>query len=90
MRVLGSFYREEEGPPMMEEIPEQFRGFQWLVFRGKRSGNRFFSSGYSEDRKDYRSDMYIILAGFNTMWECQQFLGFNPRYWARDEKGELK
>lgn len=56
---------------------------KYVVFKSRRFGHSFFSlSGGG-----YETDMYEVVGGYDTAWECQEKIGIPEKYRAPKEEG---
>lgn len=65
-----------------QPTPAEFDGKKYLVYRGKRLGNMFFST-YSNT---YEEGWYEIVAGTDTMWAAQRIIGIPEQYRSQELK----
>jgi hypothetical protein len=64
-----------EPEPVLSPIPSEHADKKFTVFRSKMYGTSFFS----HTGTTYESNWYDILASFDTVSECQDFLGYKVR-----------
>lgn len=77
-----SIYNGKEIPAAVTgQVPEEYRQFKFLVLLSVYTGDRFFTTN---DGK-LQINWYQILAGFDRVQDCQEYLGIPKKYQAKEE-----
>lgn len=64
------------------DVPEEYRKFKFLVLLSIHTGDRFFTTNNGKLQVNW----YQVLAGFDKVQECQEYLGIPKRYQAKEEE----
>ena len=68
----------------MATIPEEYKTFKFLVFKDK-NGSLFYTRNMGKEIPDE----YELMAGFQTIWECQEFADVPEKYRSDDRPEQI-